>query len=377
MKIAFISTRNGYLDQGTLMFDKANGRLINQLLKKYPEMLVVSYSAAQPRAVYNEPIATQNLRMMPETRSYIQGFRNTREVSTLLKELNAEYDAFIFQLPFHAFLAMRRQTKPSVFHICANVVTAAQNPIKYSGWRGIISRAIAGRLDRAYRKQFKKKNNAVVTNGDELAQLYGEYTPVATVSSSILDAEVVPQINKTAPGTPFQLVFVGRPTLEKGVDLLVNAILMLQQRGLQVHLTCIGFTEEEFLQANQHLQVMSGSESIEVSFAGVIPFGPALLAKYQEADALVLPSRNEGTPRVLIEARSQGCPVVATRVGGIPSSIQHGEDGLLVPPEDATALAEALASLIDDPALWVRLARQGLERVRSMTVENFSKVFED
>ncbi|MEL6538350.1 MAG: hypothetical protein AAFQ98_23215, partial [Bacteroidota bacterium] len=97
MKIAFISTRNGYFDQGTLMFDKANGRLINQLLKRYPDMLVVSYGAAQPKAVYNEPIATQNIRLMPETRSYIQGFKNTREVSRMLKELNHAYDVFIFQ----------------------------------------------------------------------------------------------------------------------------------------------------------------------------------------------------------------------------------------------------------------------------------------
>jgi glycosyltransferase involved in cell wall biosynthesis len=67
-------------------------------------------------------------------------------------------------------------------------------------------------------------------------------------------------------------------------------------------------------------------------------------------DVLVLPSLNEGMGRVLLEGGASGIPCIATRVGGIPDIVVDGETGLLVPPKDAEALAEALIALVADPA---------------------------
>jgi glycosyltransferase involved in cell wall biosynthesis len=66
-------------------------------------------------------------------------------------------------------------------------------------------------------------------------------------------------------------------------------------------------------------------------------------------DVLVLPSLNEGMGRVLVEAMIAGRPVVASRTGGIPDLIRDGVDGLLVPPGDASALADAILALIQNP----------------------------
>jgi glycosyltransferase involved in cell wall biosynthesis len=74
------------------------------------------------------------------------------------------------------------------------------------------------------------------------------------------------------------------------------------------------------------------------------------------ADVLVAPSRNEGMGRVLVEALALGVPVVGTAVGGIPDVIVDGECGVLVPPEDPPALAEALADLGLDVARRAKLA---------------------
>ncbi|MCH7343708.1 glycosyltransferase family 4 protein [Pelomonas sp. CA6] len=81
-----------------------------------------------------------------------------------------------------------------------------------------------------------------------------------------------------------------------------------------------------------------------------------------EAAALVLPSRAEGQPISVLEALAQGTPVVASAVGGIPELITDGEQGLLVPPRDARALAGALDALLRDPAAAERRARQGRQR---------------
>ncbi len=85
----------------------------------------------------------------------------------------------------------------------------------------------------------------------------------------------------------------------------------------------------------------------------------------RQADAIALPSRHEGHPLALLEAMALGKAVVASAVGGVPESVRDGETGLLVPSEDAAALARALARLRDDAALRRRLGAAAAHEVRA------------
>lgn len=97
-----------------------------------------------------------------------------------------------------------------------------------------------------------------------------------------------------------------------------------------------------------------------VSFRGYDPRIPDLLAR---VDVVALPSLSEGLPIVLLEAMAHGKPVVATPVGGTPELVVDGETGILVPPGDIGALAEALRTLLDDPQLAARMGEAGRRRV--------------
>ncbi len=83
---------------------------------------------------------------------------------------------------------------------------------------------------------------------------------------------------------------------------------------------------------------------------------------YSFFDALVLPSANEGTPVVAIEALAAGRPVVATRVGGVPDVVEDDADGMLVRVGDIDGIADALERLANDPELRRRLGDAGRER---------------
>lgn len=85
-------------------------------------------------------------------------------------------------------------------------------------------------------------------------------------------------------------------------------------------------------------------------------------------DIFVMPSRQEGLGLSVMEAQAQGLPVVASKVGGIPSLIEDGTTGILVPPENVDALAEALMYLIENPDQ----AKQIGQRAKIFAKENFS-----
>ena len=84
---------------------------------------------------------------------------------------------------------------------------------------------------------------------------------------------------------------------------------------------------------------------------------------YQRAALLVMPSFYESFGIACLEAMAFGLPVVATRVGGLPEVIEDGVTGLLVPPGDADALAQAMIRLLSDADLRRRMGQAGRERV--------------
>jgi glycosyltransferase involved in cell wall biosynthesis len=102
-------------------------------------------------------------------------------------------------------------------------------------------------------------------------------------------------------------------------------------------------------------------------------------AALDEASALVLPSRSEGLPRVVLEAFARGRGVIASRAGGLPDLIADGENGLLVPPDDSGALADALVRVLRDRALAERLGAEARRRAGDWIVapEDFAARLRD
>ena len=118
--------------------------------------------------------------------------------------------------------------------------------------------------------------------------------------------------------------------------------------------------EEEL---REQIQMLNFSN--QVHLAGWRRDIPELL---KASSMLILPSKWEGMPNVVLETMAAGLPVVATRVGGNPELIRDGREGFLVAPRRSQQLAEALMTLVDDGRLRHRLGLAGRRRV----VERFS-----
>ncbi len=162
------------------------------------------------------------------------------------------------------------------------------------------------------------------------------------------------------------LLFVGRLRYYKGLDDLLRAMALL--RDTQDHPTATllicgsGPMEAAWRALTQALGLTE-----QVHFLGDVP-EETLPALYHAADLYVLPanSRAEAFGVALLEAMAAGLPVISTEVGTGTSYVNiHGETGLIVPPRDPERLAQAIATLLSDPALRQRLGRQAQARVHA------------
>jgi glycosyltransferase involved in cell wall biosynthesis len=150
------------------------------------------------------------------------------------------------------------------------------------------------------------------------------------------------QAAAVAPGQAaraLRLAAVGRLSPEKGFDVLLDAVHLLRCRGVDVTLELAGDGPER-----DRLAAKAETLGPRVRLLGGIP-RHALSAVLGRADAVVVPSRREGLGLVALDALGAGRPVVASRVGGLPEVVQEPDDGVLVPPGDPRALADALERL--------------------------------
>jgi glycosyltransferase involved in cell wall biosynthesis len=163
------------------------------------------------------------------------------------------------------------------------------------------------------------------------------------------------------------LLTIGRIDVEKNPLLVVDVLAELERRQPdRFSLTWIGRGP---LEDEVRARAKSLGVDDRLTLRGYVPFGPELLNLYRDADLFLHVSWTEGVPQVLVEALACGTPIVATAVGGVASALDGGKAGLLVPPGDAIALADAIESLIDDPRLRSQLVAYGRDLVHDLTLE--------
>jgi glycosyltransferase involved in cell wall biosynthesis len=150
------------------------------------------------------------------------------------------------------------------------------------------------------------------------------------------------------------LLCVSRLAEQKGVDLAIRALAAVREREPRAVLVVLGDGPER-----ARLEALAGDGVYLPGRVGDVA------AWYRRAETLVHPARWEGFGLALLEAMLAGKPVVATRVSAAPEIVADGETGLLVPPDDTSALAAAVGELLRDPARATALGQAGLERARS------------
>ena len=162
------------------------------------------------------------------------------------------------------------------------------------------------------------------------------------------------------------LLAVGQLKEKKGFTYLLDACRILRERGYQFTCEIVG---EGPLRTILEEQIRDQGLVNTVTLCGALPH-EGVIEKYSQASIFVLACTTsadgdrDGIPNVILEAMAMGLPVVSTRHSGIPEVVHNLENGMLVEPEDATGLADALGVMLDDPMFRERLGQNGQKTVK-------------
>jgi glycosyltransferase involved in cell wall biosynthesis len=152
------------------------------------------------------------------------------------------------------------------------------------------------------------------------------------------------------------ILIVGRLSREKDHLTLLEAVARLPN-DLRPHLVIVGEgPERPRIEERIRSLNLTGSVTLTGQQESAEPY-------YGIAQIAVLSSLSEGSPNALLEAMATGVPVVATRVGGIPEIVSHGESALLIEPGDTTAMTGSLTTLLEDKVVARNLAEHARQRI--------------
>lgn len=289
---------------------------------------------------------------------YILRFPSVREA---VREAYQRQEAVIFRVPSQIATLMvpllRRQVYPYAVEVVGDPYDvyapgAVKHPLRafFRWWapqqlrRQCLGACAAAYVtEQALQRRYPPGQNTFATSYSDV-----ELPPPAFVT----DARRFTQLNRT-----IRLIMVGTlAQMYKAPDVLIDAVAICLREGLDLELTIVG---DGKLRPELEARARDLELGERVRFLGQLPAGEAVRAQLDKGDVFVLPSRQEGLPRAMIEAMARALPCIGSTVGGIPELLPP-ED--MVPPGDAAALARKIQEVVTDPRRMARMSARNLAK---------------
>jgi len=278
-----------------------------------------------------------------------------------------------------------RSEKPDiVYHIAVKPILYGSIAARLAGIRRVInvfaglgyaytSKNVNARLLRLFLRVGLRaawahgRSIAVFQNEEDRAQLIRDRTVVESRTRVIPGTGVDIERFQPAPTKAQEpmVLLACRMLWDKGVGEFVEAARLIRQLGVKARFVLVGRCDDDNPASIGFLQLQRWQKEGVVEWWGHRDDMPTV---FSMASVVVLPSYREGLPVSLLEAAACGKPIVATDVPGCRDVVRHRVNGLLVPLRDASALADSIATLLENEELRVDLGRRG----REIVVKEFS-----
>jgi glycosyltransferase involved in cell wall biosynthesis len=292
------------------------------------------------------------------------------------RRLAARHDVVLIRLPSPSLgLVMRaagRVGTPAVLLVAGDMLAQSDRLIGSSGLRRRLYLAIMHRLVRQ-EVAWGRRAAAVFAYSSELAERHAGARVHMMRTPHLLRQDIRLRDDACTSAT-VRVLRVAWLIPSKGIETLIDAAARLMAKGVPISLRIVGKERVSGYQATLEQRATSLGIREAIQFVGWVPFD-RMAAVYDDSDIQVISSLAEGTPRCIVEGMARGVPLVSTNVGGCKDVLEDGTDAVLVEPGDATALADAIARVIDDRDLRLRLISHGYQMAEAATFETRGAAF--
>ena len=304
--------------------------------------------------------------------SVLRRILNTKRYISIIRSWQTKLDILLIRGPSPLLPAIASSVEPRVPAVLLLVsdYLSGVNELPQPWWRKEIIRWWI------YRNQFAqnrvaRKSLTFVNSHKLFIELQSSVPNLVEIRTTTLNKNDFYEREDTCQSCPVHLLYTGRISRSKGLFDIVEAVAILISRNVAVLLDIVGWPEKAEENIVNELEDYARKKGLEgrVKFHGYKAVGPELFSYYRQADIYVIASRSsfEGFPRSIWEAMAHSLPVIATRVGTIPSYIEGTAE--LVMPNDPPGLADALLRLINSPDLRRKHISRGIELARENTLE--------
>jgi glycosyltransferase involved in cell wall biosynthesis len=212
-----------------------------------------------------------------------------------------------------------------------------------------------------------KHADVIMATSGSVADLAARYYGIDRDAVEIVHCGVDTDLFFSAANTGLNarptVLFVGSIVDNKGAHVLAEAVLSLRPKYPDIRLKLLGAGRGDVVETIRTMCKLQGAEEV-VEFAGEVPL-EKLPDHYRRAHVFCMPSKYESFGQVYIEAMACGCPVIASSCGGGAEAVDDGRTGLLVPPSNVPATAEAIDRILGNLELRRQMGQAGIERVKA------------
>lgn len=242
-----------------------------------------------------------------------------------------------------------------VFALTGLGFLGARQDLAGRGARSALRRVIGSLATRRSRFLFENRDDP------RLIGLRPDDARIVVVGGAGIDPDAFPVL-PTPGGEVLRIALVARMLWSKGVDTAVEAVTLARSAGADVELSLYGAPDPSNPRAIGEARLHEWSARPGIAWHGPTEDVTAVWARH---DLACLPSRGgEGLPRTLLESAASGRGALTSDVPGCRTFVRHGIDGIVVPPDDPNALADAIVALAGDRARVAAMGRAAAERVR-------------
>lgn len=365
-------------------FEKYNGEYycpfthytyLREISKHYLEIHIVTpctLKKSMPRDNVKVTFKNVFVKEITPYKSYLGGQKYKVEYKNAIIKLDLLVDVFYCRVPDpFCWLPSKLTKKNVIMHFVGDTVDATKHNVNWS-WlkKKIMLAGFYPELRRIWKSA--KIADKVCTNGIHIANKLKKrgINAIPVISSTISEEDCIRQLPLTKT-KPLKLIYVGYLRYAKGIDTLMEVINLLSNKSMDFTFDIVGDGDmygvlEDFIKQNKLAN--------RVFLHGRVNNRDKLFLLLRSCNLFFFPSLSEGSPRVIIEAMSQGLPVLSTPVGSLPLTFKEGEEIYFFPYKNADIATSKILEIAENLSEVNELRLKTLERVeKEFTINKFIK----